>query len=33
MLDHHVETILTDSDLVFEDAILIEEFAKYIMSR
>ena len=33
MLEHQVEEILTDSDLVFEESILIEEFAKYIMSR
>ena len=33
MLEHQVEEILTDSDLVFEDSLLIEEFAKYIMSR
>eukprot|EP00347_Sterkiella_histriomuscorum_P004515 403360168 len=33
MLEHQVEEILTDSDLVFEDQILIDEFAKYIMSR
>jgi len=33
MLEHQVEEILTDSDLVFEDSILIDEFAKYIMSR
>ena len=33
MLEHQIEEILTDSDLVFEDSILIDEFAKYIMSR
>ena len=33
MLEHQIEEILTDSDLVFEDSILIDEFAKYLMSR
>ena len=33
MHEHQVEEILTDSDLVFEDSILIDEFAKYLMSR
>jgi Ca2+-binding EF-hand superfamily protein len=33
MLEHEVEEILTDSDLVFEDNLVIEEFAKYLMSR
>lgn len=33
MLEHQIEEILTDSELVYEDTIVIEEFAKYLMSR
>ena len=33
MLEHQVEEILTDSDLVFDDSLVIEEFAKYLMSK
>jgi Ca2+-binding EF-hand superfamily protein len=33
MLEHNVEEILTDSDLVYDENIMIEEFAKYLMSR
>lgn len=33
MLDHQIEEILTDSDLVFDDQLVIEEFAKYLMSK
>ena len=33
MLDHQLEEILTDSDLMFDDNLVIEELAKYLMSR
>ncbi len=33
MNEHQIDEILTDSDLVYEDSIQIEEFAKYLMSR
>ena len=33
MLDHQIEEILTDSELVYDEQIVIEEFAKYLMSR
>ena len=33
MLEHQVEEILTDSELVYDECIMIEEFAKYLMSR
>ena len=33
MLEHQIEEILTDSNLVYEDCIVIDEFAKYIMGR
>ena len=33
MQEHQVEEILTDSDLVHEEALMIEEFAKYLMSK
>ena len=33
MLDHQIEEILTDSELVYDEYIMIEEFAKYLLSR
>ena len=33
LLDHYVEEIITDSKLVHEDSIIIDDFAKYLMSK
>jgi len=33
LLDHYVEEIITDSKLVHEDNIIIDDFAKYLMSK
>ena len=33
MSEHQIDEILTDSDIVHEDTINIEDFAKYLMSR
>ena len=33
MSQHQIDEIITDSDIVHEDSIQIEEFAKYLMSR
>ena len=33
LLDHQIEAILTDCKLIHEDNIVIEDFAKYLMSR
>ena len=33
MSEHQIDEILTDSDIVHEETIQIEEFAKYLMSR
>ncbi len=33
MSQHQIDEILTDSDIVHEESIQIEEFAKYLMSR
>ena len=33
MIDHELESILSDCELVYEEYIVIEEFAKYLMSR
>ncbi len=33
MSEHQIDEILTDSDVVHEETIQIEEFAKYLMSR
>ena len=33
MSEHQIDEILTDSDIVHEDSIQIEDFAKYLMSR
>ena len=33
LLDHYVEEIITDSKLVHEDCIIIDDFAKYLMSK
>ena len=33
LLDHYVEEIITDSKLVHDESIIIEDFAKYLMSK
>lgn len=33
LLDHYVEEIITDSKLVHEDCIIIDDFAKFLMSK
>ena len=33
LLDHYVEEIITDSKLVHDENIIIEDFAKYLMSK
>jgi hypothetical protein len=33
LLDHYVEEVITDSKLIHEDSIIIDDFAKYLMSK
>ena len=33
LLEHNIEEIITDSKLVHDDYIMIEDFAKYLMSK